>query len=244
MMQSFGDNFRNSGEYKDRSAFAPFNTAMAAGMAWFDLMLNFQRQMQNASLQSFSSYSPTTDTRITGNVPQRTTTAGIQVVPVGEERLNVATHTVSGETTRVRRRVVSQPIEQQVTLREEKVVVERRSPTASEGRGNVLTETVVEMSDTHQVPAVWKSVHVAEEVVLRKQATQRTEKVRETVRRDVVDVEHDRQPAEVLAKEIVGSPVMLPHGDGQDLRLEGRQILEEVAEKKVGLGQPQPGRKA
>jgi uncharacterized protein (TIGR02271 family) len=184
--------------------------AAAAGMAWFDLMLNFQRQMQQASLQSFSSYSPTAATRISGHVPQRTTAAGVQVVPVGEERLNVATHTVSGETTRVRRRVVSQPVEQQVTLREEKVVVERRSPTASEARGNVLTETVVEMSDTHQVPTVWKSLHVAEEVVLRKQATERTEKVRETVRRDVVDVEHDREPIEVHAKEIVGTSVTQP----------------------------------
>ena len=46
------------------------------------------------------------------------------------------------------------------------------------------------MSDRGQVPTVWKRLHLAEEVVLRKRVTERTEKVRETVRRDVVDVEH------------------------------------------------------
>jgi stress response protein YsnF len=162
-----------------------------SGNSWLDLTLNFQRELQMAAFQSFSSYSPAADTRISGRVPQAGTT-GVQVVPVGEERLNVAVHTVQGETTRVRRRVVAQPVEQQVTLRDEKVVVERRRPATPEARGDVLSETVVEMSDSHQVPTVWKSQHVAEEVVLRMQVTERTETVRDTVRRDVVDVEHDR----------------------------------------------------
>jgi stress response protein YsnF len=124
----------------------------------------------------------------------------VAVVPVGEERLNIATRTVQGETTRVRRRVVAQPVEQEVTLREEHVVVERRRPQQNGEAGSdapprqdVLSETVVEMSDSRQVPAVWKSVHVAEEVVLRRQVAERREKVRETVRRDVVEVEHDRE---------------------------------------------------
>jgi hypothetical protein len=61
----------------------------------------------------------------------------------------------------------------------------------------VLSETVVEMSNSSQVPTVWKSVHVGEEVVLRRQVTERTERVRETLRRDVVDVQQER--AEVPA---------------------------------------------
>jgi len=166
--------------------------AMDTGRAWLELMA----RLQQASLQSFSSYSPIAETRISGSLPQRGTgAAGVAVVPVGEERLNIATRTVQGETTRVRRRVVAQPVEQEVTLREEHVVVERRRPQngeASAPRQDVLSETVVEMSDSRQVPAVWKSVHVAEEVVLRRQVAERREKVRETVRRDVVEVEHDR----------------------------------------------------
>jgi stress response protein YsnF len=161
---------------------------MGAGKAWFDLMMGLQR----ASLQSFSSYSPISETRISGQMPHRVGNHE-QVVAVGEERLNVATHTVQGETTRIRRRVVTQPAEQQVTLVDEKVVVERRSPTRANPKPDVLTETVIEMSDSRQVPTVWKSLHVAEEVVLRKQVSQRTERVHETLRRDVVDVEHTRE---------------------------------------------------
>jgi len=175
------------------------DTAMSAGRAWWDLMLGMQR----ASLASFSVYSPGSGTRITGTVPQAAREES-QVVRLGEERLNVATRTVLGETTRVRRRVVAQPVEQEVTLREERVVIERRpaaagtapraaedAPRGAAAGGEVLTETVIEMSDSRQVPQVWKSVHVAEEVVLRREVTERKARVRETLRRDVLEVEHD-----------------------------------------------------
>jgi hypothetical protein len=42
---------------------------------------------------------------------------------------------------------------------------------------DVLTETVIEMSDRHQIPTVWKSMRVAGEVVLREQVTEHVEKV-------------------------------------------------------------------
>ena len=169
-------------------------TMLSSGRAWWDMMFDLQR----ASLQSFSVYSPGAETRISGALPHRG--AGVEVIPVGEERLNVATRVVQGETTRVRRRVVEQPVEQEVLLRDEKVIVERRprpSGAAANAGANVLTDTVVEMSDSSQVPTVWKSVHVGEEVVLRRQVTERTERVRETLRRDVVDVQQER--AEVPA---------------------------------------------
>ena len=173
--------------FSDRPTNNPLGTAMNAGMMWWDLATTFQREMQRASLQSFSSYSPSREASISGRLPQQA--AGMQVVALGEERLNIATRTEQGQTTRLRRRVVAQPVEQQVTLRDETVVVERRAPTGAGNAANVLTETVIEMTDSRQVPNVWKSVHVSEEVVLRKQVTERTEKVRETVRHDVLEVE-------------------------------------------------------
>ena len=189
----------NSMQSVDRAAGSAMNIAMNTGMAWLDMMLNIQREMQRLSLASFSSYSPTADTRISGRLRAE---EGTRVVPVGEERLNVATHTMPGEVTRIRRRVVSQPVEQDVTLREEKVVVERRPATNTAPTQDILHETVVEMSDSTQVPTVWKSVHVAEEVVLRKHVTERIERVREVVRRDVVDVEHARASLPVSVHEV------------------------------------------
>jgi uncharacterized protein (TIGR02271 family) len=219
------------------------STAVDAGMSWWDLSFTFQREMQRAALQSFSIYSPSRDTRITGRLPQQP--SGAQVVRLGEERLNVATRTVPGETTRLRRRVIAGPVEQQVTLRDEKVIVEHRPSTGNGTTGDVLTETVIEMSDSRQVPTVWKSLHVAEEVVLRKQVTERTEKVRDTVRRDVLEVEHLRQTgATSSAKDIEAHAEIAPpavYEVPQDKRANpNSRENEEPQDKKQGQGSPQP----
>ena len=88
--------------------------------------------------------------------------------------------------------MVETPVEQSVSLREERVVVERRKPSAATAVATqgVLTESVIEMSDSFEVVEVWKSVRVTEEVVLRREVTERHETVRDTVRHDEVVVEH------------------------------------------------------
>ncbi len=220
---------------------------MSSGRAWLDLMTSFQREMQRASLQSFSSYSPTANTRITGQMPKQS--EGMQVISVGEERLNAATRTVQGETTRLRRRVVTQPVEQQVTLREEKVIVERRPSSGTNPKPDVLTETVIEMSDSRQVPTVWKSLHVAGEVVLRKQVSERTEQVRESVRRDVVDEERIREPAFTPTHEIEGrAEVVSPRHEAEvEQRAQAhpeashdKRQQEEPQDKKPAQALPSP----
>ena len=178
-------------------------------------------------------------------------------MPVGEERLNVATRTTQGEVTRIHRRVVTQPVEQDVTLREEKVVVERRPPVNPAPSQDILRETVVEMSDSTQVPTVWKSVHVAEEVVLRKHVTERTEKVRETVRRDVIDVEHARETLPAHAHAVEGHvehehlPALRPeraekgrsdkaHASGHADDASAKHAPEETKKPVAALAAPQP----
>jgi hypothetical protein len=111
-----------------------------------------------------------------------------QVIGVGEEVLNVGTRMVPGKTTRVRRVVVENPVQQDVTLHTETVVLERRKPIAQSG-DDVLTEVTVEMSDFNEVPVVSKSVHLVEEVLLRKEVTARTETIHDTVRRDTLEIE-------------------------------------------------------
>lgn len=185
---------------------AVMGVAVATGRAWLNLMMGMQR----ASLESLLVYSPSQDARIEAGDRSSMCCAEDTVVGVGEERLNVGARTVIGGTTRIRRRVVEQPVEQEVTLRDECVVVERRALSPGEAaavpRAGVLTETVVEMSDSRQVPQVWKSVHVAEEVFLRRQVTERREQVREVLRRDVVEVEHDGEVQRAGPGEAAGGP--------------------------------------
>jgi hypothetical protein len=76
------------------------------------------------------------------------------------------------------------------------------------------------MSDSFEVAEVWKSVRVTEEVVLRREVTERHETVRDTVRRDEVVVEQARRPlpaarAEAAAvrpepKAVVPAPAVKP----------------------------------
>jgi len=141
-----------------------------------------------------ASYQERTSYQDRASYQERTTheASGEQVIAVGEEVLNVGTRVIPGKTTRVRRVVVEQPVEQDVTLHSETVVVERRRPQASIGQ-DVLTEVTVEMSETNEVPVVSKSVHLVEEVLLRKEVTARTEKIRETVKRDKLEIEQPSQ---------------------------------------------------
>ena len=112
-----------------------------------------------------------------------------EVIPLAEETLIVGKQTVTSGTTTVRRFVVETPVEQQVSLYDEKVVVERRKPVTDAATGETLTEVTIEMIETSEVPVVGKSVKVREEVVVRRERTSRVETVRDTVRRDEIEIE-------------------------------------------------------
>ncbi|MGF9764146.1 DUF2382 domain-containing protein [Microvirga sp. 0TCS3.31] len=111
-----------------------------------------------------------------------------EVIPLAEETLIVGKQTVTSGKTTVRRFVVETPVEQQVSLYDEKVIVERRKPITNAATGETLTEVTVEMIETSEVPVVGKGVKVREEVVVRRERTSRVETVRDTVRRDEIEV--------------------------------------------------------
>lgn len=121
-------------------------------------------------------------------VPARGPSAMEEVIPLGEEVLEVGKRTENRGTVRIRRFVVETPIEQQVTLMSEKVVVERRRPVTDKVTGEILTEVTVEIVETEEVPTVEKRLRLREEVVVRTERTQRVETIKETVRRDEVEI--------------------------------------------------------
>lgn len=104
---------------------------------------------------------------------------------------------VPGKTTRVRRVVVQTPVQQDVTLHSETVVLERRRPFSTNGT-DVLTEVTVKMSDFNEVPVVSKAVHLVEEVQLRKEVTSLIETIHDTVKRDMLEIEQPSQLPVVL----------------------------------------------
>ena len=112
-----------------------------------------------------------------------------EVIPLGEEVLEVGKRTENRGTARIRRFVVETPIERQVTLQSERVVVERRRPVSDKVTGEILTEVTVEIVETEEVPTVEKRLRLREEIVVRTERAQRIETVKETVRRDEVEIQ-------------------------------------------------------
>lgn len=109
---------------------------------------------------------------------------------LSEETLSVGKRAVSGGTTRIRRYVVETPVEEQVTLHSEKVTLDRRPVSDGRPVGNAdFTDKMIEMTETSEEAVVSKTARVTEEVSLRKQATDRVETVKDTVRREDVEIE-------------------------------------------------------
>jgi uncharacterized protein (TIGR02271 family) len=125
-----------------------------------------------------------------GNSAVARVPAGAQeVIPLGEEVLEVGKRTVSRGTARIHRYVVETPAEQQVTLQSERVVIERRRPTGERVNGGILTEVTIEMAETDEVAVVSKRQRLREEIVVRTERTAHVETVRETLRHDEVEIQ-------------------------------------------------------
>jgi uncharacterized protein (TIGR02271 family) len=123
----------------------------------------------------------------------RLTDRGEEVIPVAEERLRVGKRDVSHGRVRIRSYVVETPVEEQVTLREERVAVERRPADRALGDAEqAFQERTIEAEERSEEAVVSKEARVTEEVVVRKEAEQRTETVSDTVRQTEVEVEDER----------------------------------------------------
>ncbi|HEX9946233.1 MAG TPA: YsnF/AvaK domain-containing protein [Allosphingosinicella sp.] len=118
-----------------------------------------------------------------------------QHIPIVEEELRVGKREVTRGGARVRSYVREIPVEEQVTLREEHVSVERRPVEGQQGAQAVrnadelLQDRDIEMRETAEEAVVQKVASVREEVVVRKTAEEHVEQVHDTVRHTEVDVQ-------------------------------------------------------
>lgn len=113
-----------------------------------------------------------------------------EVIRLAEENLNVGKRQIEAGMTRVRRFVIEKPVEQQVTLHEEHASVVRRAITDPNYIKDIdWSDRTIDVQETAEQAVVSKSARVAEEVVIRKEGTDRVETVKDTVRRQQVDVE-------------------------------------------------------
>jgi uncharacterized protein (TIGR02271 family) len=111
-------------------------------------------------------------------------------IPVVEEEISVGKRQVEHGKARIHTHVEERPVEESVRLREEKVIVERHPVNRPATEADLqATEETIEITETVEEPVVSKRPRVVEEVAVRKEVHERTETVRDTVRRKDVDVE-------------------------------------------------------
>ncbi len=114
-----------------------------------------------------------------------------QVIPVIEEEVAIGKREVEGGGVRVRSYVREEPVEAEVTLRDEEVRVERRPVDRDvTDADDAFRERSFEMTETSEEAVVEKRARVVEEVMVSKDVQDHTETVRDSVRRTEVEVEN------------------------------------------------------
>jgi stress response protein YsnF len=114
-----------------------------------------------------------------------------EVIPLTQEELLVGKREIN-KPVRVRSYVLTEPVEETVTLRQERVNIDRRPVDRRiEQQDAAFEERVVVLDEMTEQAVVGKQARVVEEVVVGKEASERTETVRDEIRRTEVDIDRD-----------------------------------------------------
>ena len=143
------------------------------------------------------SQTTTTRTPLAGAAPiGGASSADGGAIQLSEETLAVGKRVLNRGTTRIHRFVVETPVEEEIRLRDEKVTIDRRPVTDGRTVSDAdWSDKTIEMTETAEEAVVSKTARVTEEISLRKEAAERTETIRDTVRKE--DVEITKEPGEL-----------------------------------------------
>ena len=133
-----------------------------------------------------------TDTDYTAANTTRDLTDSDTSIPVIEENVEIGKREVETGGARISSRIVEEEVEENITLREEHINVERTpvNRPATNADINAFREGEIELTEHAEVPVVNKEARVVEEITLDKEVTERDEVIRDTVRKTEVDVEN------------------------------------------------------
>ncbi|AHM63588.1 hypothetical protein D770_26725 [Flammeovirgaceae bacterium 311] len=126
-----------------------------------------------------------------GSASGHTNTTGDRTIPVIEEEMQIGKREVETGSTRIRSRIIERPVEEHLRLREEHISVDRRpvNRPANDADMNAFKDTTIEAREHAEVPIVNKQARVVEEVNVHKEVSEHDEAIRDTVRKQEVDVD-------------------------------------------------------
>jgi len=124
-------------------------------------------------------------------------------IPVIEENMEIGKREVETNEVRVRSRIFEKPVEENLRLRSEFVHIERTpvNRTATPADLENFKEGVIEMKETEEVPLIKKEAKVVEEVKIKKEAENKEQTIRGSVRRQDVDVERNKKSKQTSNEE-------------------------------------------
>jgi Domain of unknown function (DUF2382) len=111
-----------------------------------------------------------------------------EIIPLPREEANVRT-LATDKVRHIRTYLVEEPFEKEVSLSDERLVVEERAATT--GEPGEFSEREYEFHEHHEEPVVEKTTRADKELAVHKEASQHTERVRATVRRMKAEVEKE-----------------------------------------------------
>ena len=114
-------------------------------------------------------------------------------IPVMEEELTATVREQEAGAVRIQKRIVEEDRVLEVPVTEEQIRVERRIVDRPVGANETqaFEQIVIDVPITTEQVELQKQARVAEEIVVSKEAVQRTERVTDTVRREEVYVDED-----------------------------------------------------
>jgi len=163
-----------------------------------DVAYSSAGSVQGAGMSGSQQYDVGTGTAGAGNVQgsslsgsQQRDTGTDAAIPVVQEQLKVGKREVQRGGVRVYSRIVETPVQENLSLREEHVHVERRpvDQQIDPGAAAAFKEQSIELRETGEEAVVQKTARVVEEVVISKDVTERQESINDTVRHTEVEVE-------------------------------------------------------
>jgi stress response protein YsnF len=112
-----------------------------------------------------------------------------RVIPLPEEELKVGKQATE-QVHRIKTYVVEKPVQKDVNLHDERVTIEKRRAT-TQTAGQPM-EREYEVREHHEEPVVQKQTKAGEELVVRREANDRTEHIQDTVRQTRADVKKEQ----------------------------------------------------
>jgi uncharacterized protein (TIGR02271 family) len=131
---------------------------------------------------------------ISGATAKSSTATGDEVIPIAAEQLRIGKREVDKGRVHIRSYVVETPVQEQVSLRDETVRVERRpvDRPVSAADEALFRERTIDAEERDEEAVVSKEARVKEELVVKKDIEERTQTVQDKVRRTEVEVEDER----------------------------------------------------